>query len=100
MASRWVRGEAREAADLGTLVPARFDGARLPMDVRAIHTTDMDGWGDNANSPPIDGASRPISESSCSSSVTASFISTTRSRAVSAKKNGRARAGTVWIWTS
>src|SRR5512145_2226016 len=43
-ASRWVRGEAREAADRGTLVPARFDGARMPMDVRAIHTTDLDDW--------------------------------------------------------
>jgi adenylate cyclase len=50
VASRWVRGEAREAADRGTLVPARFDGARLPMDVRAIHTTDLDGWGDSADS--------------------------------------------------
>ena len=26
--SRWVRGEAREAADRGVLVPVRFDGAR------------------------------------------------------------------------
>ncbi len=43
-ASRWVRGEAREAADRGVLVPVRFDAARLPMDVRAIHTTDLDGW--------------------------------------------------------
>jgi adenylate cyclase len=59
--SRWVRGEAREAADLGTLVPARFDGARLPMDVRAIHTTDMDGWGDNANSPPFQALLRALS---------------------------------------
>jgi adenylate cyclase len=47
VASRWVRGEAREAADRGLLVPARFDAARLPMDVRAIHTTDLDGWGEN-----------------------------------------------------
>jgi adenylate cyclase len=61
VASRWVRGEAREAADLGTLVPARFDGARLPMDVRAIHTTDMDGWGDNANSPPFQALLRALS---------------------------------------
>jgi adenylate cyclase len=51
--SRWVRGEAREAADRGVLVPARFDGARLPMDVRAIHTTDLDGWGDNPSSAPF-----------------------------------------------
>ncbi len=49
--SRWVRGEAREAAERGKLVPARFDDARLPMDVRAIHTTDLDGWGDDAGSP-------------------------------------------------
>src|SRR5918995_643932 len=50
--SRWVRGEAREAAERGILVPVRFDQARLPMDVRAIHTTDLDGWDNNAASPP------------------------------------------------
>ena len=49
--SRWVRGEAREAADRGVLVPVRFDGARLPIDVRAIHTIDLDGWGESAASP-------------------------------------------------
>jgi adenylate cyclase len=59
--SRWVRGEAREAADRGTLVPARFDGARLPMDVRAIHTTDLDGWGENANSPQFQALLRALS---------------------------------------
>ena len=53
VASRWVRGEAREAADRGTLVPVRFDGASLPMDVRAIHTTDLDDWGEDAQSPPF-----------------------------------------------
>lgn len=42
--SRWVRGEAREAADRGVLVPVRFDNARLPLDVRAMHTTDLDHW--------------------------------------------------------
>ena len=46
VASRWVRGEAREAADRGILVPVRFDDARLPMDVRALHTTDLDHWGE------------------------------------------------------
>jgi len=48
--SRWVRGEAREAADRGTLVPVRFDGVSLPMDVRAIHTTELDGWGEDTAS--------------------------------------------------
>ena len=28
--SRWVRGEAREAAERGILVPVRFEQARLP----------------------------------------------------------------------
>jgi adenylate cyclase len=60
VASRWVRGEAREAADRGVLVPARFDGARMPMDVRAIHTTDLDGWGDNPNSAPFQALLRAL----------------------------------------
>ncbi len=51
--SRWVRGEARDAADRGVLVPVRFEGAELPIDVRAIHTTNLDGWGDNPSSPAI-----------------------------------------------
>jgi adenylate cyclase len=42
--SRWVKGEARDAADRGVLVPVRFENARLPIDVRAIHTTELDGW--------------------------------------------------------
>src|SRR5580765_4502268 len=43
--SRWVRGEARVGADRGVLVPVRFDSAELPIDVRALHTTDLDGPG-------------------------------------------------------
>src|SRR6187431_2746592 len=50
--SRWVRGEAREAADRGVLVPARFSAASLPLDVRAIHTIDLDGWNDDPSSRP------------------------------------------------
>ena len=61
VASRWVRGEAREAADRGTLVPVRFDGANLPMDVRAIHTTDLDHWGEDAQSPPFQALLRALS---------------------------------------
>ena len=49
--SRWVRGEAREAAERGILVPVRFEDARLPMDVRAIHTTDLDNWAGDPASP-------------------------------------------------
>src|SRR5487761_426033 len=53
VASRWVRGEAREAAERGILVPVRFNQARLPMDVRAIHTTDLDDWGEDPASPAV-----------------------------------------------
>ncbi len=51
--SRWVRGEAREAADRGILVPVRFESARLPMDVRAIHTTDLDSWAEDRDGAPF-----------------------------------------------
>ena len=40
--SRWVRGEARDAADRGILVPVRIGDARLPIDFRALHTTDLE----------------------------------------------------------
>jgi adenylate cyclase len=49
--SRWVRGEARDAADRGVLVPVRFDNARLPIDFRAVHTTDLDAWGEDPQNP-------------------------------------------------
>ena len=51
--SRWVKGEARDAADRGVLVPVRFENARLPIDVRAIHTTELDGWAGNRDSAPF-----------------------------------------------
>jgi adenylate cyclase len=51
--SRWVRGEAREGAERGILVPVRFDGARLPIDVRALHTIDFDDWGEDPRSPQL-----------------------------------------------
>ena len=53
VASRWVRGEARDAAERGILVPVRFDHARLPIDVRAIQTTDLDRWGEDRASAPF-----------------------------------------------
>ncbi|MHB1897408.1 MAG: TIR domain-containing protein [Metallibacterium sp.] len=78
--SRWVRGEAREAAERGILVPVRFEQARLPMDVRAIHTTDLDGWGGNAASPPAQEFLRAL----------ASMIARTQ-----ASKSGKAGSGSA-----
>ena len=51
--SRWVKGEARDAADRGVLVPVRLENARLPIDVRAIHTIDLDGWAGKHDSAPF-----------------------------------------------
>src|SRR6185503_17634336 len=53
VASRWVRGEAREAAERGILVPVRFENASLPIDVRAFHTTDLDDSANDARSPQV-----------------------------------------------
>jgi adenylate cyclase len=49
--SRWVRGEARDGAERGILVPVRFDAAELPIDVRTLHTTDLDDWNGDSGSP-------------------------------------------------
>ena len=51
--SRWVRGEAREAADRGILVPVRFDEACLPIDVRVLHTIDLDEANIGARTPQV-----------------------------------------------
>jgi uncharacterized protein (DUF924 family)/TolB-like protein len=53
VASRWVRGEAREGAERGILVPVRFERADLPIDVRALHTTDFDDWREDPGSPQV-----------------------------------------------
>lgn len=61
VSSRWVRGEAREAADRGILVPIRFDEVKLPIDVRAIHTTDLDAWQENRQSSAFQELVRALS---------------------------------------
>jgi adenylate cyclase len=48
-----VRGEARDAAERGVLAPVRFGGVELPIDVRAIHTIDLDGWRGDPTSAPF-----------------------------------------------
>lgn len=53
VASRWVRSEARIGAERGVLVPVRFDKAELPIDARAIETTDFDDWNGDPSSPPF-----------------------------------------------
>ena len=50
--SRWVRGEARDAADRGVLVPLRIGTTALPIDFRAIHTVDLPE-GDAAVESPV-----------------------------------------------
>jgi TolB-like protein len=59
--SRWVRGEAREGAERGVLVPVRFEAARLPIDARAMHTTDLDDWREDVGSRPFEDLRRALS---------------------------------------
>ncbi len=59
--SRWVRGEARDAAERDILVPVRFDHARLPIDARAIQTTDLDEWSEDPTSAPFQEVVRSLS---------------------------------------
>jgi TolB-like protein/tetratricopeptide (TPR) repeat protein len=58
--SRWVRGEARDAADRGILVPVRFGDAPLPIDFRALHTADLDAGTDPARSADFQDVVRAI----------------------------------------
>jgi uncharacterized protein (DUF924 family)/TolB-like protein len=58
--SRWVRGEARDAADRGLLVPVRFEGASLPIDARALHTIDLDEPTVGGHEPQIQAMLRAI----------------------------------------
>jgi adenylate cyclase len=59
--SRWVRGEARDAAERDILVPVRFDNARLPIDARAIQTTDLDDWSEDPTSAAFQEVVRSLS---------------------------------------
>jgi len=53
VASRWVRGEAREGAERGILVPVSFSGASPPIDLRALHTTAFDDWAGDRDGPQM-----------------------------------------------
>lgn len=82
--SRWVRGEARDAADRGVLVPVRFEQARLPIDVRAIHTTDLDDWHEDPESAPAQACLLALAAMIAHSS--AAQAAETKARAAPAKK--------------
>jgi TolB-like protein len=60
--SRWVRGEAREGADRGILVPVRLGRVELPIDVRALHTTDLDEWLQDPRNPQIQEVLRALED--------------------------------------
>ena len=51
--SRWVRGEARIAADKNVLVPVQFGAPSLPIDARAIHTIDLSHWNAETEDAPF-----------------------------------------------
>ncbi len=58
--SRWVRGEARDGADRGILVPVRFGKVSLPIDFRAFHTIDLDEGTTAARGPAFEEIARAL----------------------------------------
>src|SRR5262249_41343623 len=60
VASRWVRGEARAAADRGVLAPVQLDSPSLPLDFRAIHTITLDEWNGDAQSQQFQELTRSL----------------------------------------
>src|SRR5262245_54807486 len=42
--SQWVMSEAAAAREKKVLVPVTIDGHELPIDFRALHTTDLTSW--------------------------------------------------------
>jgi len=91
--SRWVRGEARDAADRGILAPVRFAGAELPIDVRAIHTTDLDGWGEDAQSTQFRALLRSLTTMITRQGGTQAAAATSSSPTPSAATAATARIG-------
>ncbi|MGH8378354.1 MAG: TIR domain-containing protein, partial [Gammaproteobacteria bacterium] len=89
VASRWVRGEAREAAERGILVPVRFEQARLPMDVRAIHTTDLDDWRENPMHPAMQECLHALGVMIARSQATQSAKSNAATSSAAAKESPR-----------
>ena len=88
--SRWVRGEAREAAERGILVPVRFEGASLPIDVRALHTTDLDDAGLDARSPQVQEVLRAL-DALIARQRSSQSVATTLSPAPCASTSGSGR---------
>lgn len=49
--SKWVCGEAEDAAVRNVLIPVRIDDVRLPPDFRQLQTGDLTGWHGDQNDP-------------------------------------------------
>ena len=58
--SRWVRGEARDGADRGIIVPVRYGTAPLPIDFRAFHTIDLGDSAEAGRSPAFQEVVRAV----------------------------------------
>jgi adenylate cyclase len=88
--SRWVRGEARDGAERGILVPVRFERAEMPIDVRTFHTTDLDDWDRDPQSPQAQEVLRALGAMIARKNA-AQAVTAISSSARSASSPGRAR---------
>src|SRR5262245_20639240 len=83
VASRWVRGEARIAAERGVLVPVQFDAPNLPIDARALHTIALDDWQEDAASRAFQDLRRALAAHLNSSSQGATAATASRGQGIS-----------------
>lgn len=51
--SRWVKTEARDAAERGILVPLMIEPLTLPLEFRSFETADMSGWNGELDEPQL-----------------------------------------------
>jgi hypothetical protein len=62
VASRWVRGEARSAANRGSLVPILAEAVDLPLEFADLQTADLTNWQHISDHPEFEKVVRRIEE--------------------------------------
>jgi len=58
--SRWVRDEATEAAELGTVLPVTLDNQRAPMGFRQYQTISLEDWNGKRDSTAFQALSNAV----------------------------------------
>jgi TolB-like protein len=89
--SRWVRAEAAQADENGTLVPVLIEPCTLPIKFKLTHTADLSGWSGAVAAAPwrafVEGLRRTVGKSA--PPVTATLAAAAPSPPAVAPRRGR-----------